>query len=104
MACVLGDRLGPIRCQFPPNTKENFDFLRDVLAIILVATTVTFEFWNGPWMHVEIVDLLREQNRSVCFSDDDDAEEAVLLSRSNHGHLCLRPISCSDVDLEKWYV
>jgi len=55
-------------------------------------------------MDAEIVDLLREQNRSICFSDDDDAEEAVLLSRSNHGHLRLRPISYSVVDLEKWYV
>jgi len=57
-ARTLGDKLGPLLFQLPPNFKKAADRLGEVLAIMPDGFRVAFEFRHESWFDDEIYALL----------------------------------------------
>jgi uncharacterized protein YecE (DUF72 family) len=67
-ARLLGDRLGPILYQLPPNWKVNLARLRAFLACLPPGLTHVIEFRDPSWMCTEVFSLLEESSTSLCVS------------------------------------
>ena len=65
----LGDRLGPILYQLPPNWHRNADRLRTFLGHLPHGYRCAFEFRDESWIAPEIADLLSARNAAYCAYD-----------------------------------
>lgn len=65
----LGDKLGPLLFQLPPNWHANPARLRAFLQLIPKGLKVAFELRDPSWHTAEIADLLAEFNAAFCIYD-----------------------------------
>jgi len=65
-ASQLGDKLGPILFQLPPNWKINIERLATFLAGLPENYRYTFEFRNPSWYTEETYQLLRRYHCAFC--------------------------------------
>ncbi len=68
---ALGDSLGPILFQLPPNWKKNADRLKSFLKTLPKGFRFTFEFRDPDWFGQDINDLLAEKQAAFCIYDFD---------------------------------
>ncbi|HLH02015.1 MAG TPA: DUF72 domain-containing protein [Bryobacteraceae bacterium] len=66
---VLGEKLGPILFQLPPNWEADAARLRSFLQILPAYHRYAFEFRNATWERPEIYALLREFRAANCIFD-----------------------------------
>src|SRR5262249_53680013 len=71
-ARTLGDKLGPLLFQLPPNFKKAADRLGEVLAIIPGSFRVAFEFRHESWFDDEVYALLSSHNAALCIADTEE--------------------------------
>jgi uncharacterized protein YecE (DUF72 family) len=99
---TLGDRLGVILFQLPPNLRKDHARLKAFLDILPASTRAAFEFRQETWFDDEVYDSLRSHNRALCLADDDDREEPALTRTADWGYLRLRRSTYSDDKLRSW--
>jgi uncharacterized protein YecE (DUF72 family) len=66
---LLGDRLGPILFQLPPNWPLNFERLEQFLPALPLKHRYAFEFRDPSCYAAETYDLLRRHNVALCLHD-----------------------------------
>jgi len=103
----LGDKLGPLLFQLPPNAKKNAERLAGFLELLPDDRRAAFEFRNETWNDDEIYELLRKHNCALCVADRsaEDAEkfgEAELVPTADWGYLRLRRVEYTDDELTNW--
>ena len=101
-AAVLGDRLGPLLFQLPPNLSRELDRLARFIAELPKSRTVAMEFRHPSWLDAEVYERLRARNIALCCSDSEGSEFSALQSTANWGYLRLRRAAYSDDDLRRW--
>jgi len=84
----LGDRLGPVLFQLPPNFKKDADVLGSFLRE-LPAMRAAFEFRHESWLDEEIFTLLRERNVALCLADTEKLAAPTVVT-ADYGYLRLR--------------
>jgi uncharacterized protein YecE (DUF72 family) len=101
VATTLGDRLGPVLFQLPPNFKKDVPRLRDFLALLPPASRSAFEFRHESWFDDEVFDALRSAGAALCWAED---EELATPTRptAGWGYLRLRRQDYGDADLASW--
>jgi uncharacterized protein YecE (DUF72 family) len=62
----LGDKLGPVLFQLPPNWHFNADRLRHFLGVLPTGYRYTFEFRDPSWFDDRAYAALREHNAAFC--------------------------------------
>jgi uncharacterized protein YecE (DUF72 family) len=62
----LGDKLGPILFQMPPNWSLNRDRLRSFLEGLPEGYRFAFEFRDPSWFHEQVFELLAAHNAAFC--------------------------------------
>lgn len=62
----LGDKLGPILFQLPPNLHVDLPRLEDFLTILPRGPLHTFEFRHQSWLVPQVYELLRRYNAGLC--------------------------------------
>jgi uncharacterized protein YecE (DUF72 family) len=67
-ARLLGDKLGPILYQLPPNWKCDASRLGDFLGIVPEDLVQVFEFRDQSWYCDRVLGLLAESNVGFCYS------------------------------------
>lgn len=72
-AKLLGNKLGPILFQLPPQFEANRERLASFLKLLKRNRRYTFEFRHPSWYENDILDLLREHDIALCISDHHDA-------------------------------
>lgn len=72
IATTLGDRLGAILFQMPPNLKKNMDHLQTFLGLLPEGSSVAMEFRNDSWFDDEVFECLKEKGIALCFAHEDD--------------------------------
>lgn len=100
----LGDRLGPLLFQLPPNFKKDIPRLREFFTCIPLERRLAFEFRHESWFDAETFDLLRQRNVSLCIAEADE-EEGVAVPfepTADWGYLRLRRADYTDADLKQW--
>jgi uncharacterized protein YecE (DUF72 family) len=101
-AALLGERLGVILFQLPPNSKKDADRLRDFLNLLPNDKRAAFEFRHESWADEEIFDLLKTKNCAWVVSDTDEKPLGEIISTANWGYLRLRKTNYEVQDLVEW--
>ena len=101
-AALLGDKLGVILFQLPPNSKKDAERLRDFLAMLPGDRRVAFEFRHESWFDDEVLALLRAKNCALVVSDTDEKPLSVIESSGDWGYLRLRRTNYEQEDLAEW--
>ena len=70
---ILGDKVGPVLFQLPPNFKVDADRLASFLKLLSPKRRYSFEFRHPSWYSTAVIRLLSEENISLCISDHHDA-------------------------------
>ncbi len=100
---TLGERLGAILFQLPPNLKVDVDRLSAFLELLPEGTPAAFEFRHASWHDEAIHDVLRERGMAlVCADTDDDEDDAPIVPTAGWGYLRLRRPDYADEDLARW--
>jgi uncharacterized protein YecE (DUF72 family) len=70
---LLGNKVGPILFQLPPNFRADADRLSEFFKMLSSKRRYSFEFRDPSWYAPRILKLLAERNISLCLSDHHDA-------------------------------
>ena len=101
-ATVLGDQLGVILFQMPPNMKKDLPRLETFLALLPQETRAAFEFRHPSWFEDDVLALLRSQNRPLVVSDTDDLPASHIDKTADWGYMRLRRVNYSEENLVDW--
>jgi uncharacterized protein YecE (DUF72 family) len=97
----LGDRLGPVLFQLPPNLKKDVPRLRAFLANLPDDRKFTFEFRHDSWFDDETYDALRERNIPMCLIEQPDFASPVV-STASWGYVRLHRFDYDAAMLADW--
>jgi uncharacterized protein YecE (DUF72 family) len=98
---VLGDRLGPILFQLPPNLKKDSNRFRGFLGLLPSDRRYVFEFRHESWFDEEIYDAMRERDIAMCISEQGDFKTPVVCTAS-WGYLRLHKLDYDAAALGEW--
>lgn len=101
-AAVLGDQLGVVLFQMPPNMKKDLPRLETFLTLLTPETPAAFEFRHPTWFEDDVLELLRSQNRPLVVSDTDDLPTSHIDKTADWGYLRLRRVNYSEENLVDW--
>jgi uncharacterized protein YecE (DUF72 family) len=101
VAAELGERLGPVLFQLPPNLKQDLPRLREFLALLPDGRRCAFEFRHESWFCDETFEALRARGAALCIAE---AEELAtpLVATSDWGYLRLRRQDYDTAALRAW--
>jgi uncharacterized protein YecE (DUF72 family) len=97
----LGDKLGPILFQLPPNLKKDLERLQRFLELLPDGRRFTIEFRHESWFEDDVIDTLRARDVALCVSEQDDWK-APLLSTASWGYLRLHRFDYDEASLGAW--
>lgn len=97
---ALGDRLGPVLFQLPPNFKKDAEVLSAFLRE-LPAMRAAFEFRHASWLDEEIFGLLRSHKVALCLADTEKLAAPTAVT-ADYGYLRLRREDYTADDVARW--
>ena len=98
---TLGDRLGPILFQLPPNLKKDLDRLRTFLGALPSDRRFTIEFRESSWFEDDVYELLRERDVAMCIIDQPEFSSPVVATAS-WGYARLHRFDYDAAALSEW--
>jgi uncharacterized protein YecE (DUF72 family) len=98
---ALGDRLGPILFQLPPNLKKDTDRFRGFLGLLPSDRRYVFEFRHESWFDEEIYDAMRERDIAMCVIEQEEFKCPVV-STASWGYLRLHRLNYDAASLAEW--
>jgi uncharacterized protein YecE (DUF72 family) len=100
----LGERLGPVLFQLPPNFRQDLPRLRSFLERLPPDRPIAFEFRHQSWFAEEVYDALRTRGIALCAADTDESgdEGAPVVPTARFGYLRLRRADYDDGALGAW--
>jgi uncharacterized protein YecE (DUF72 family) len=104
VASALGDRLGPVLFQLPPNMKKDLPRLEAFLAMMgqrAPGLRAAFEFRHPSWFDAEVNAVLSAGRAALCIADAEDLTTPVAATTS-WGYLRLRREDYVDADVATW--
>jgi uncharacterized protein YecE (DUF72 family) len=99
---VLGERLGVVLFQCPPNLKADLDRLEAFLDLLEPGIRAVFEFRHESWLEDATRDVLRDRGCALCLADNDDEPEPELFATAGFGYLRLRRAHYDGAALDRW--
>jgi uncharacterized protein YecE (DUF72 family) len=100
-ASVLGDRLGMLLFQLPPNLRKDLPRLRDFLAGVPEGSRIALEFRHDSWNDEEVYAALRGASAAVCVAEDDDGAWPFVCTAPDV-YLRLRRTQYTGSELQTW--
>lgn len=101
-AAVLGEQLGVVLIQLPPNMKKDLPRLETFLTQLPPMPRTAFEFRHPTWFDDDVLELLRSQNRALVVSDTDDMPTTHFDKTADWGYLRLRRVNYAEENLAEW--
>jgi uncharacterized protein YecE (DUF72 family) len=99
----LGERLGPLLFQLPPNLAKDLPRLDAFLALLPSERRAAFEFRHPSWFDDEVFGLLRQHRAALCLADADDELEVPFVATADWGYLRLRRPDYDTAALKTWH-
>ncbi|HET7226316.1 MAG TPA: DUF72 domain-containing protein [Candidatus Eisenbacteria bacterium] len=99
---VLGEKLGPLLFQLPPNFKQDVPRLSAFLDELPKSARAAVEFRNASWFTEETWDALRAHGAALCVADTGEEPAAPLVATTDWGYLRLRRENFTDAELAQW--
>ena len=98
---LLGDRLGPILFQLPPNLQKDVSRFRGFLGLLPADRRYVFEFRHESWFDDEVYAAMRERDIAMCIAEQEDFRCPVV-STSTWGYLRLHKLDYNSGELVDW--
>ncbi|HMF86896.1 MAG TPA: DUF72 domain-containing protein [Gemmatimonadaceae bacterium] len=98
---MLGDRLGPILFQLPPNLQKDVPRFRGFLGLLPSDRRYVFEFRHDSWFDDEVYDAMRERDIAMCIIEQDEFKSPVV-STASWGYLRLHKLDYDTPALGEW--
>ena len=98
---TLGDRLGPILFQLPPNLKKDANRFRGFIGLLPSDRRYVFEFRHESWFDDEVYDAMRERDIAMCVAEQDEFRCPVV-STASWGYLRLHKLDYQAAELTEW--
>ncbi len=100
---TLGERLGTVLFQLPPNMKADVERLAAFLGFVPPGAPAAFEFRHDSWKDEAVHGVLRDRNLAlVCADTEDREEDEAIVGTADWGYLRLRRPDYDDADLARW--
>ena len=100
---VLGERLGPLLFQLPPNMKKDVGRLEGLLALLPEGRRAAIELRHPSWFDDAVYERLRSHDAALVAVDADDAAaSAALVPTATWGYLRLRRAEYGPDGLGAW--
>ncbi|HYR46258.1 MAG TPA: DUF72 domain-containing protein [Thermoanaerobaculia bacterium] len=100
-ATTLGDRLGPVLFQLPPNFKKDLSRLTEFLALLPPASRCAFEFRHASWFDEEVFGALSGRGAALCIAEDEELA-TPLVATTGWGYLRLRRQDYGEAEVGAW--
>jgi uncharacterized protein YecE (DUF72 family) len=101
VAGTLGDKLGALLFQLPPNLKKDVDRFRGFIGLLPADRRYVFEFRHESWFDDEVYDAMRERDIAMCVAEQDDFRCPVV-STASWGYLRLHKLDYQSTELVEW--
>ena len=98
---LLGERLGPILFQLPPNLKKDVPRLQNFLGYLPADRRYTFEFRHESWWDEDVFSVLRDRDIAMCISGSGELTCPVVCT-ATWGYLRLHKLDYSPDALAEW--
>jgi uncharacterized protein YecE (DUF72 family) len=98
---ALGDKLGPVLFQLPPNFKKDTLLLADFVNSFPTGMRAAFEFRHQSWFEDEAFNALQAQNVALCIADTEDLTTPQIAT-ADYGYLRLRREDYTEDDVKRW--
>lgn len=97
---TLGNKLGCVLIQLPPNLKKDIDRLENFLKLIPSDISTAFEFRHESWMDEKVYSLLNTKNCALVITETDEQPEADFIKTANWTYLRLRRTVYGEQELQ----
>ena len=106
-AKILGEKLGPLLYQLPPNMHRNDEVLESFLSALPRRMKHVFEFRHQSWLEEEVFEILHEYNIGLCVFDMPSLACPLVVTADFayirfHGSTGLYSSCYSDEELADW--
>lgn len=101
LAALLGNRLGVLLFQLPPNLKCDVELLRAFLVDLPPGARAAFEFRHLSWLCDAVYECLAERRIALCIADTGEAT-TPWVPTADYGYLRLRDEGYEEADLVRW--
>jgi uncharacterized protein YecE (DUF72 family) len=101
VVCGLGQKLGPILFQLPPNFKKDAVLLADFVNCFPTGMRAAFEFRHDSWFGDDIWQIFRDRNVALCIAENEEFATPKIAT-ADYGYLRLRREDYSENDVERW--
>ncbi len=101
VAGTLGDKLGALLFQLPPNLKKDLAIFDAFLDELPPKVCAAFEFRNVSWFDDEIFARLGARNLALCVSDSEKLSAPVKVT-ADCAYFRLRDEGYTPVDIKRW--
>ena len=101
-AATMGEQLGPLLFQLPPNLKQDLPRLQNFLTWIPAGVRVAFEFRHNSWFDDVVYDALRSASAALCIADTEAEQTPRVATTSEWGYLRLRRVAYAEADVAEW--
>jgi uncharacterized protein YecE (DUF72 family) len=98
---ALGDKLGPVLFQLPPNFKKDTLLLADFVNSFPTGMRAAFEFRHQSWFEDEVFNALQARNVALCIADTEDLTTPQIAT-AGYGYLRLRREDYTEDDVKRW--
>jgi uncharacterized protein YecE (DUF72 family) len=99
---VMGEKLGALLFQLPPNFRKDTERLRNFLDLLPTERRIAFEFRHPSWSDEEVFRCLRDRSCALCFAEFEEDERRDLISTATWGYIRLRRPDYERSDLVNW--
>lgn len=97
----LGEKMGPVLFQLPPNFSKNVEVLRAFLDELPAGLRAAFEFRHESWFADDVYGALREHGAALCLAESEDLATPTVIT-ADFGYLRLRREDYTKKDVTRW--
>jgi uncharacterized protein YecE (DUF72 family) len=102
VARSLGDQLGPLLFQLPPNMKLDLPRLEAFLDYLPGDVRAAFEFRHASWFDEAVFGALRSRRAALCIADTDELQTPRVATVADWGYLRLRRVEYTGDEVAEW--
>jgi uncharacterized protein YecE (DUF72 family) len=101
VAGTLGDKLGALLFQLPPNLKKDLPLFESFLDDLPRAACAAFEFRHASWLDDEVFERLTGRNIALCVADSEKMSTPVRIT-ADFSYFRLRDEGYTPEDIGAW--
>jgi uncharacterized protein YecE (DUF72 family) len=101
VAGTLGDKLGVLLFQLPPNLKQDLALFDEFLAGLPPGARAAFEFRHESWLTDTVFDRLKRRGLALCVADSEKMSTPAVVT-ADYGYFRLRDEGYTPADITAW--